>query len=206
MPTPEQWHDAWRALGARTADDGLYAALVARYAEPHRHYHTLQHLDECLGNLADLRAAAHRPEEVEIALWFHDAVYDVHRRDSEERSAQWAHASILGAGLQESVAGRVHALIMATRHEARPQDADACVLVDVDLRILGADAARFDEYEAQVRAEYRWVPDLLFRPGRAKLLRGFLARPRIYLTETFHARYEAAARANLARSLAQLER
>jgi len=206
MPTLEQWHTTWNALGARAPDDGLYATLAARYTEAHRHYHTLQHLDECLANLGELRAAARRPEEVEIALWFHDAIYDVHRRDSEERSAQWARESILAAGLPESTAGRVHALIMATRHEAQPHDADACVLVDVDLWILGAGTARFDEYDAQVRAEYRWVPDLLFRPGRAKVLRGFLARPRIYLTELFHARHEAAARTNLMRSLALLER
>jgi len=176
-------------------DDALYQELVARYREPHRRYHTLQHLEECFARFEELRAAAEHPREVELAIWFHDAIYDPRRADNEERSAAWAR----------SVAGdSVATLVLATRHDALPASADATVLVDVDLWILGAPQSRFDEYEAQVREEYGWVPTLVYRRKRRALLESFVARRTIYHTERFLERYEAQARANLARSLARL--
>jgi predicted metal-dependent HD superfamily phosphohydrolase len=183
----------------------VYEELVAGYAEPHRHYHTARHLHECFAMLDGVRGDAERPGEVELALWFHDAVYDTRRHDNEERSAEWARAVVARAGLDAAVGERVSALIMATRHDATPVGADACVLVDVDLSILGAEAARFDEYERDVRAEYAWVPDALFKRERRKILRRLLERPQLFNTRRLRAQLEAQARENLARSLARLE-
>ncbi|MBI5434616.1 MAG: N-methyl-D-aspartate receptor NMDAR2C subunit [Planctomycetes bacterium] len=197
---PEAWRASWAELGAR-ADDALLETLVARYREPQRHYHTLQHLEECLAEFARARALAERPAEVELALWFHDAIYDVRGSDNEARSAVWARDALLDAGAARDAAERVHELVMATRHDAEPVSADARLLVDVDLAILGAPRERFEEYEAQVRAEYAWVPLFLFRTKWREILSVFLARPRIYSTESFHARLEARARENLARAL-----
>ena len=95
---------------------------------------------------------------------------------------------------------------MATRHEAVPRGVDAEILVDVDLSILGASRERFDEYERQVREEYAWVPDFLYRRERGKILKDFLARPRIFSTALFRSRYEEQARSNIGRSLERLER
>ena len=77
-------------------------------------------------------------------------------------------------------------------------------MIDVDLAILGTPAERFDEYERQVRDEYSWVPGFLFRRKRREILTAFLARPHVYNTERFRVRYEAVARANLARSIERL--
>jgi predicted metal-dependent HD superfamily phosphohydrolase len=146
---------------------------------------------------------ARRPAEVELALWFHDAEYDPQRRDNEERSAEWARASVLAAGCAPEVAQRVADLVLATRtHTVAGDDADAALLLDIDLAILAAAPGRFADYERQIRLEYAHVPDDAFRTGRAKVLRGFLQRERIYRTEPFHAALEARARANLAASLA----
>lgn len=176
-------------------DEALYHDLVARYREPHRRYHTLQHLEECFARFDELAALAEHPREVELAIWFHDAIYDTRRRDNEERSAAWAR----------SVAGHsVSALVLATRHDAVAQSADEKALVDVDLWILGAPQPRFDEYEAQVRAEYGWVPAILYRRKRREVLESFAARSTIYSTAPFVQHYEGQARANLARSLARL--
>ncbi len=194
------WRRTWRELGAPAGDDALHEQLIARWSEPHRHYHTLRHLRECLENFDKVRSLAQRPAEIELALWFHDAYYDPARNDNEARSAEWAHASSLQAGLAAEVAARIQALVMATRHEAAPEDADAKLLVDVDLAILGASAPRFDEYERQVRAEYAHVPDERFRQGRREILGGFLARPRIYSTAHFHDALEERARGNLRRA------
>lgn len=203
MGLPDRWKSAWESLGAR-ADDGLLQQVIARYREPHRRYHTLRHLEECLEKLEELRPRAERPAEVEPALWFHDAIYDPRRHDNEERSAGWASESALALGLEPELARRLHALVMTTRHEAEPRGVDQAVLVDIDLSILGASPARFDEYETQVREEYRWVPAFIYRRERKKMLQSLASRPTIYRTPLFIERYEQQARENLARSLYRL--
>ena len=201
MPTLVEWRKTWQQLGSPDADEALYRELVARYAEPHRTYHTMQHLEECFEHLRLAQAAAERGAEIEVSLWFHDAIYDTKRHDNEEKSAEWARASMLAAGLPASTAERVYALIMGTRHDSAPHAPDEKLLVDVDLAILGAETERFDEYERQVRAEYAWVPEQVFRTKRCAILEAFLTRPTIFNTETFIAAYEAKARRNLERSL-----
>ncbi len=196
------WAEAWRALGAEAPDAALLDALLARYGEPHRAYHTLQHLDECLEGLALERSHAKRPAEIALALWFHDAIYDVHRHDNEERSADWAQQALRDAGADADVAQRVHALVMATRHQVQPEEADAQLLVDIDLSILGAPAPRFAEYEQQIRFEYAHVPPEVFEPRRRQILGSFLARDPLYLTPSIRARLEAQARVNLQRAVA----
>ena len=201
--TLASWQRLWGELGATVVNGGLMNQLVAAYSEQHRHYHTLQHLRECLAQYDAAAMLARRPAEVELALWFHDAVYDPRRQDNEERSAGWARNSVLAAGCNAEAADRVAALVLATRsHEASTADADTALLVDVDLAILGAAPARFDEYGRQVRAEYAHVPDAEFRAGRGRVLQGFLERERIYVTDAFHDALEARARANLQRALA----
>ena len=109
------------------------------------------------------------------------------------------------AGLDTTVGVRVRDLILATRHDVSPPAGDTALLVDVDLAILGSPAERFDEYERQVRQEYSWVPGFLFKRKRREILEEFLRRPALYNTEHFRSRYDAAARANLTRSIQQLE-
>ena len=200
------WVEAWRALGVQVPDsaphDALFDALLAHYGEAHRAYHTLQHLDECLEGLALERSHAGRPAEIALALWFHDAIYDVHRHDNEARSADWARQALRDAGVDAEAAQRVHALVMATRHQAQPEEADAQLLVDIDLSILGAPAPRFVEYERQIRIEYAHVPPEVFEPRRRRILGGFLARDPLYLTPSVRARLESQARLNLQRAIA----
>jgi len=203
MPNIERWRHSWREMGV-VADDDLYHQVVARYREPHRRYHNIQHLDECFAKFDEIRSAAEHPAEIELALWFHDAVYDVKGRDNEEQSAEWARNRLLVAGLSDDSAKRVHSLIMATRHGHPPDGLDEQILADVDLSILAAPAERFDEYERQVREEYDWVPITVFRQERRAILERFLARERIFSTFRFHEAYEERARANLGRSIHQL--
>ena len=46
--TLASWQRLWGELGATVANGGLMNQLVAAYSERQRHYHTLQHLRECL--------------------------------------------------------------------------------------------------------------------------------------------------------------
>lgn len=203
MTDDERWLGPWAGLGvARSVPlEELRTSVLARYREPQRHYHTVRHLDECFERWPEIRTHATHPAEVELALWFHDAIYDTHRADNEELSAALARDAALSLGVSGDSVRRISDLILFTRHAAEPEGPDAEALIDVDLSILGAASARFDEYERQVRQEYAWVPEETFRKRRAEVLGQFLARSWIYSTPTFRERYEPRARANLKRSL-----
>jgi predicted metal-dependent HD superfamily phosphohydrolase len=201
----DSWREAWAAIGVDAPRGPLFDELLARYREPHRHYHTLQHLGECIAWLQREQAAAERSGEVALALWFHDAIYDVHAHDNEHRSADWAHRALLTSGVAADAARRVHDLVMATKHDTVPRGMDAELLVDIDLSILGAERERFDEYERQVHAEYSFVPDEVRLPRRGAILQRFLNRPVIYSTPRMHAHLEARARENLQRSISALQ-
>ena len=191
-----QWARVWSDLNL-VPPAGLFEQLVAAYEEPQRHYHSGQHLRECLAHFEEVHDLAHHPGEVAIALWFHDAIYDVRGKANEQRSADWAVAALASAKAPLASCERVRQLIMVTRHDAVPHDADQQLLVDIDLAILGASPQRFAEYEQQVRAEYSWVPGLLYNMKRKAVLKAFLRRKHIYSTPHFRQRYEAQARSNL---------
>lgn len=191
------WVRAWSDLGVQPPP-GLHAQLLRAYAEPQRHYHSLQHLSECLTHFEQVRHLAAHPAEVAIALWFHDAIYDVRGKTNERLSADWAVRTLATCQADQAVQHRVEQLIMATKHDATPVQPDEQLLVDIDLAILGAPPLRFAEYDAQVRAEYSWVPSFVYRMKRRGVLRAFLARPGIYCTPYFQERFEAQARINLA--------
>jgi len=199
----ERWQRLWQALDVLAPAGllpNLLQQLLAAYSEPQRHYHTLQHLQECFAHFDALKQCAEHPLEIELALWFHDSVYDVHARDNEARSAAWADAALRDAGLAPEARARIHALIMATCHDALPATPDARLLTDVDLAILGAGPARFAEYEAQIRREYAHVPEDLFHQKRRDILQGFFKCERLFHTAPAHERYASAARRNLAQA------
>jgi predicted metal-dependent HD superfamily phosphohydrolase len=200
MTLHDWWHRTWSDL-RQPVPSGVLEQLLARYSEAHRAYHTVQHLEECLELLDRVSHLASHLGEVQVALWFHDAIYDPRRTDNEERSADACVEVLVAAGVSPETRQRVRELVLATKHDREPESADARLTVDVDLAILGAAPDRFDEYEAQVRREYAWVPELAFRHARAKILRQFLARPSIYATDFFRERLEERARLNLTRSL-----
>lgn len=198
------WERCASALAPRSIAGSVFDELLARYSEPHRKYHTVQHLAECLAHFEAVRDLAERPAEIEIALWFHDGIYDTQRHDNERQSADWARAVLEGHGAEPAAVLRVDELVMATCHSALPVSPDAQLLVDVDLSILGALPPRFAEYEAQIREEYAFVPEALFRQKRGEILRAFLGRPAIYSTAYFQAALEARARDNLRLAISTL--
>lgn len=203
------WTTAWRALG-RPAPTGLQVQLLAAWAEPQRHYHDPRHLRECLALWQRWREHAEHPGEVAIALWFHDAVYDPRAPQAganELQSAAWAARALVGAGVDSTIAQRVHDLVMATQHDAPATlgvTEDARLLVDIDLAILGSPPERFERYDQDVRKEYAWVPGLRYQAGRAQVLQSFLDRPRLYHGEQAFELLERPARRNLAAALSRL--
>ncbi|MGH1359879.1 MAG: HD domain-containing protein [Burkholderiaceae bacterium] len=193
----ESWALAWSDLNLQPPGQ-LLAHLLAAYQEPQRHYHSQQHLVECLTHFAEVREQALHPGEVSLALWFHDAIYDVKGKSNEQQSADWAVSALSAAGAGQTTRNRVHQLIMATKHDALVVEPDQQLLVDIDLAILGASAERFAEYDEQVRAEYSWVPGVVYNMKRKAVLKAFLARDFIYSTPHFRQCFEERARSNLA--------
>lgn len=176
--------------------------LAQRYSEPHRHYHTLEHVHELLALLGEFELDDR--DSVEAAVWFHDAIYDTWAGDNEARSAELAATALRDMRFPRIEA--VRAMINATAtHDARELTRDGRLFLDADLSILGAPPERYRAYADAIRAEYSWVPDAKFAAGRAAILRRLLERPSIYQTEAMRARFEEQARANVARELAELE-
>lgn len=190
-------------------DDTTKTELTKLYQADDRHYHGIRHIEALLALATEYRAELSDPEAVEAAIWFHDAIYDSRRKDNEALSAALA-ADTLKGGIDAPRLARIVAMIEATATHEVPAfenaaaNNDAALLLDMDLSILGAPAKAFDAYEDAVRREYGWVTDADWRAGRGAVLRNFLARPRIFHTHIFVSRFEAQARANMERSLAQL--
>ncbi len=205
-PGRERWLTLCRTAGASEAAAGWYERLAHAYAEPQRHYHNQQHIAECLWEFDQARSLARQPTALELALWFHDAVYDPKAGDNEEQSAALAKSCLRESGVSDALVETVAKLVMVTKHHAVKADADAGLMVDIDLSILGREAKRFFEYEAQIRAEYAWVPEAVFAAKRAEILQGFLGRDRVYVTEWFHKKYERQARENLGISISNLKK
>jgi hypothetical protein len=121
----------------------LKAELVGAYSEPHRHYHTVAHIERCLASLCRYEALAARPAQVRWALLFHDAVYDSRRQDNEVQSADWACRLMRELGRPDEEIASVRGLIMATTHQMPPRSSDAALLLDIDCEILGASEPRW---------------------------------------------------------------
>lgn len=199
----ERWHAMLRELGA-TQETSIFLQLQSAYAQKHRHYHTSRHIDECIATLDEVKHLAEHPAEVECALWFHDAIYEPMAKSNEERSANWAAEFGRHVGIAPEAVARIHAHIMSTRHLSPSKDGDSGLTVDIDLSILGASESRYEEFERDVRREYRRIPGFIFKPKRAAILQSFLDRPRIYHWELMYDRFEHKARVNLARAIRAL--
>lgn len=202
--TIERWLRLMESWGFEDNRE-TFEALIAAYSEKRRHYHTVEHVSACLDHLDRYRQEVQFPNEVEIALWFHDAIYKALSGDNERKSADWAASFLSGHGASKIKVRRVHRLIMATKHDAPARTNDEAVLVDIDLSILGTDPASYRVYEDRVRKEYSLVPFFLYRRKRAEVLRNFLERKRIYTSGCFPDHMDNQARDNLSSAVAALE-
>ena len=203
-PDLNRWSGLWRAIGVADAPAQWYERLTTAYAESHRHYHNQRHIAECLAEFDQARHLAVHPTAVELALWFHDVVYKPRASDNEEQSAALLKRCAAETGLPHSLTETAARLVMATKNHETGADSDAALMVDVDLSILGQSEDRFSEYERQIRKEYKWVPRPIFASKRVEILERFLARPTIFATEFFRAKYEQQARRNLQGSIDNL--
>ncbi|MCX4763050.1 hypothetical protein OG562_19105 [Streptomyces sp. NBC_01275] len=198
-PERVQDPDPSRGDSGDAPDPTPYAdALLARWQEPQRRYHTLTHLTAVLDHIDVLETHADDPDVVRLAAWFHDAVYLPDRSENEERSARLAERALAEAGAPAGKTAEVARLVRLTvTHDPADDDRDGQVLCDADLAILAAPPSAYAAYTAAVREEYHFVPSDAFRTGRAAILRQLLDLPRLFRTPYGAAQWEATARYNL---------
>lgn len=191
-------------LGTKPSLD-TYQQLVRAYTEPHRYYHTAAHIDACLDHFDGVKASAQAPATLEMALWFHDAVYQTQSNQNEQDSADWAMHFLQQARVKADPCHQVHHLIMATAAHTPHDDPDTALMVDIDLAILGQDTQTFTNFETQIRQEYAWVPIAKYCRRRSQILETFAQRPHLYQTAYFQERYGAIARSNLQTAIQRLQ-
>ncbi len=193
------------------AGEAHFACLDDLYSQPGRYYHNWRHILACLKELEPLRSLCRSFEALEMALWYHDAVYDPRRQDNELESARLARRAGEELGLSAAFLDEVETLIRLTdRHrvpeESRPGAEDARLFVDIDLAVLCRGRRAYAAYEAAIRREYGFVNDREYRRRRGALLKEFLERPDVYASAHFRRRCETRARRNLKDALVRLGR
>lgn len=215
----QRWRDLWQRLGATDSltITGFFSVIEDAYAGKQRFYHNTDHLQDVLAKLDLAKTllektgefAAMSPDEkthmfdtIELALWYHDAVYDPRAKDNEAKSRDMLlmHANILGIDM-DLAKSAAHLVDMTASHRSARTLVE-CILVDCDLAILGADARTFAKYDRDIRQEYAFVPEDIYTVKRREVLMGFLDQDEIFKTRAFRSAFEAAARKNLTEATA----
>ena len=201
-----RWLDLAQSLGiGEPAAAAIWDDLAVAYAGNGRFYHNLQHIEHALNVAEQLREVAVNFTAVQLALWFHDVVYDPRRSDNEAESAAYAERVLRPLGVPDNLLVKVCELILATKsHEATTENPDVWVMLDADLAILSAPPEQYAAYAQAIRQEYGFVPDEAYGVGRTAVLQKFLARSPFYFTEWMRGAGDTAVQANLLRELAQL--
>lgn len=183
----------------------IFADLVRRYNGDGRHYHVLAHVSELLDTASEMRDLAQDYSTIQLAIWFHDVIYDPRGKENEVKSAEYARQALEKLGLPERVINRVSDLILKTvSHVSEDDDGDALILLDADLAPLGADDEVFARQSQALRQEYSWIPEDEYRASRVQILTDFLSRERIYQTERMYRARERKARDNLNQAITEL--
>lgn len=205
----KHWQQLMQELGNPVGNEKVFNGLVVRYSEPHRKYHILSHIVSMLDEFEEVRSLSVNPVSARLGIWYHDVIYDTHEShahiaSNEERSAFLAEQDLENLGVLTSVIEEVMRLISLTDHSSFVSDIDAQIVLDLDLGVIGQDDEVFDEYESNIRKEYSWVPEDIFKRERSKILKKIMERDYIYYLDCMRNKYELIARKNLKRSLEKL--
>ncbi len=180
----------------KTHSELLWHEVEQAYSSKSRHYHTLAHLENLLIQLKPLKTQFKNWDTIIFAIAYHDVVYNVLKNNNEAKSADFAEKRLQSISFPVEQIEECKKLIFATqKHE--PGDEEVNLFTDADLSVLGTELEAYKIYAAQIRKEYKLYPDLVYNPGRKKVLQHFLSMPRIFKTDFFYEKYEAAARRNL---------
>ena len=184
--------------------DEFWAEIEKNYNGAKRFYHTLQHLENLLRQLTAVKSKIQNWDTLLFSLYYHDIIYNALKSNNEEKSAELAVARMVGLNLPQTMIDRCKAQILATKLHQQSDDNDTNYFLDADLSILGQPWETYLNYSKNVRREYAIYPDLIYKPGRKKVLQHFINMERIYKTDYFFQELEATAKQNLEKELASI--
>lgn len=182
-----------------------FELLQNLYSEKHRFYHNLGHIKFLLTLFQEFENEIKDKQAIFFSIYFHDAIYEPQEKDNEKQSAKLACEELEKLSLPEEKILKIEKIILATeKHSAENMDADGQLFLDFDLTILGAEDDIYDEYKNAIRAEYSFVPEIIYRTERKRIMQNFLQREFIYFTKTMRDKFEEKARRNIEREILEL--
>jgi predicted metal-dependent HD superfamily phosphohydrolase len=185
--------------------DKLWSQIESNYSQPNRHYHNLSHLDSLVSELLTIKTNLIDWQTIVLSIAYHAIVYNILRQNNEEKSSDFAVKSLKLLRIPESKITACKHQILATKNHNISSDNDINYFIDADLAILGADPETYEAYTQKIRKEYKFYPDLIYNPGRKKVLSHFLQMAEIYKTQYFASKYEQLARKNIEEEFRKLE-
>ncbi len=193
------WNRCREGAGGASATRA-WEAVSGGYGEAHRRYHTPAHIDHCLGQFDLARGVIDSADAVEMAIWFHDVVYDSGAADNERRSAD-LFLELAGDGFSADFRSLIDELVMVTVHRNPPVTDAQCYVVDIDLSSFGLPWEEFVRDSVAVREEFPHLSDADYYPRQREFMESLLARPQFCFTDFFRARHQQRARTNIRRHL-----
>lgn len=175
----------------------LWIEIETNYSQKNRHYHNLDHLESLFSELDFIKNDISDYSNISFSVFYHDVIYDASSKSNEEKSADFAKVRLQQSGFQEQDISQVYHQILATKTHQISADKDLNYLLDVDLSVLGKDLETYIDYTKKIRKEYFIYPDFLYKPGRKKVLKHFLAIEKIFKTDYFREKYEELAKKNI---------
>jgi predicted metal-dependent HD superfamily phosphohydrolase len=198
-----------KQLASITSNDKLIAKIwdeiKTQYSKTSRHYHNLSHLDKLTELLTEISERIQDWQTVVFSIAFHDIIYHPLKKDNEEKSATFASKKLIELSRPDSQRNKCISQILATKSHEISEDNDTNYFTDADLAILGSSSEEYQQYTKWIRKEYKIFPDLIYRPGRKKVLQHFLQMPFIYKTDHFRKLFEGQAKINLKNELKELK-
>ncbi len=185
----------------------LFSELIEMYEQEGRYYHNLKHIERMLSFLERRVDRIEDWVSIQLAVWFHDCIYDIHDSKNEERSADFARKRLSDLGISEDLVEKVADLILLTKkHEITTKyfNYDTKIFLDSDLISLGGSFEEYSKIFERIKKEYSEIPSEVFKNGRRIFLQSILSKPRIFYTDEMFVEFEQDARRNLEKELVNL--
>lgn len=198
-----RWKPLILRISGQNDTSGCGAQLLNCYQEPQRFYHNTEHLINVLELLdfakQNITIADNVADIIELALWYHDSVYDPTKHDNEEKSVELFLSHSEQLNLNKEIIDNVKRLIMVTKCHFKASGLDEEIIADCDLATLGYSPEIYNAYEVNVRKEYEGFP----MSERKKFLESFIQNTPIFKTSLFRDKFEEQAIKNLKNTIAQ---
>lgn len=175
-------------------------SITTLYGDKMRHYHTLEHVADCLKKLDAWHKDIPERSAVEFAIWFHDIIYDANSTENELLSAGLAKYFLGNHPLTE----KVFQLILATRANSVRFEYSESVICDINNSVLAGSEEEYKAYRDAIYSEHLHVSFDVFANNRIKVLTNMLNRQSLYCDTLYHEKYDELAHLNIERELSEL--